>query len=364
MNQEHTDNKQKLTHPNLPDKRLPIKTLTRQELHDAANARISVIANELSQGFTFLSKYPKSVTFFGSARFDENNEYYKKAREVAGRIGEELGYSVLTGGGPGIMEGANRGAFESGVESLGLTIELPAHQITNQYLTDNLELYYFFTRKLCLSFSAEAYLFFPGGLGTLDEFYEIITLVQTHKIEKVPIILVGSDFWNKIDSMMRTEMLGRGTIDPEDLKLYTITDNDDEIIEIIRNSPVRNGIKFQHPLPKNTDTVGLAKKNCVPCEGDTDPLQKSETDELLSEVHNWSIIDDVKIEKVFDFPDFNTAMVFVNDVAEIAKTENHHPDINLIKYKHVKITLSTHAIHGLSENDFIMAAKIDELRRK
>lgn len=348
--------------PNVPEKHLPITPLTRQELHDAANARVSLITKEFTEGFNFLRHYPKSVTFFGSARFLDNEPYYIKAREIATRIAEELHYSIFTGGGPGIMEAANRGAFETGGESLGLTIDLPAHQITNNYLTKSLELYYFFTRKVCLSFSAEAYLFFPGGLGTLDEFFEIITLVQTHKIEQVPIILVGSDFWNSIDMLLRSEMLSRGTIDEEDLSLYTITDNDDEILSLIKKSPVRNGIKFEH-VGTPAQSTGLGKKNCIPCEGNVDPLDSGEANELLSEIHNWNLIGDEKIEKVFDFQNFTHALLFVNNVGKIAEEENHHPDIAIVSYKHVKVTLSTHAIGGLSENDFIMAAKIDELRR-
>lgn len=144
------------------------------------------------------------------------------------------------------MEAANRGAFESEGQSIGLTIELSKHQIKNSYLTDNLDFYYFFSRKVCLSFSAEAYVFFPGGFGTFDEFFEIVTLVQTKKIERVPIICVGSDFWNPLHELMKKEMLSRGTIGEDDLELYKILDDTDEIIKAIKNSPVKNGIKFNH----------------------------------------------------------------------------------------------------------------------
>ncbi len=231
---------------NTPPKDSPIEILTRQELHDTAVERVHLISKEFTDAFNFLEKYPKSVTIFGGTRFKEGNKEYDKARLVASKISQELNYSIFTGGGPGIMEASNRGAFESGGESLGLTIELSNHQIKNNYLTDNLDFYYFFSRKVCLSFSAEAYLFFPGGYGTLDEFFEIVTLVQTKKIEKVPIILVGSEFWKPLDQFMRNELLGRNTIDPEDLDLYKIIDDENEIVEIIKNSPVRNGIKFLH----------------------------------------------------------------------------------------------------------------------
>ncbi len=231
---------------NTTPKKSPVEILTRQQLRDTAVERVHLIAEEFTDAFNFISKYPKSVTFFGGTRFNENDKEYAKARSVAARVAKDLNYSVITGGGPGIMEAANRGAFESGGASLGLTIELSNHQIKNDYLTDNIDFYYFFSRKVCMSFSAEAYLFFPGGFGTLDEFYEIITLVQTKKIEKVPIILVGSDFWNPLDALMKKELLGRGTIDQDDLELYCIEDDEDKIVEIIKNSPVRNGIQFNH----------------------------------------------------------------------------------------------------------------------
>lgn len=231
---------------NVPLKNASIKPLTIQELHDTAVDRVSLIAKEFTDGFNFLRKYPKSVTIFGGAQFKEDSPEYQKAYGIAKRISTDLNYSVATGGGPGIMEAANRGAFEAGGQSLGLTIELSKHQIMNDYLTDHLDFYYFFSRKVCMSFSSEAYIFFPGGLGTFDEFFEIITLVQTRKIQRMPIILVGSDFWTPFHEVMKKEMLGRKTVDAEDLELYTITDNEDEIINIIKNAPVRNGIKFTH----------------------------------------------------------------------------------------------------------------------
>jgi uncharacterized protein (TIGR00730 family) len=231
---------------NLPLKDLPLKPFTEKELHENVTQRVHLISQEFTNGFNFLHNFPKSVTFFGGSYFKETSEYYIKARSIARRVATELKYSVLTGGGPGIMEAANRGAFEAGGKSVGLTIELPNHQIQNSFLTHNLDFWYFFSRKVCLSFSAEAYLFFPGGFGTLDEFFEIVTLIQTGKIEKVPIVLVGSDFWNPIDEMMKKELLGRGTIDERDLAIYLITDDEDQIIDIIRNAPIHVGIKFTH----------------------------------------------------------------------------------------------------------------------
>jgi uncharacterized protein (TIGR00730 family) len=230
---------------NLPSKDLPITPLTKEELHETARERVSVIAKEFTDGFAFLENYPRSVTFFGSARNKEDDMYYAKARSLAGRIVTELHYAVVSGGGPGVMEGANRGAAEHGGESVGLTIELPEGQATNPYINKHEDFYYFFARKVCLSFSAEAYVFFPGGFGTLDEMFEILTLVQTHKIEKVPIVLVGSEYWNILDEFMKKQLLARGLIDTEDVTLYTITDDENEIIEKIKNAPVHNGQAFK-----------------------------------------------------------------------------------------------------------------------
>ena len=231
---------------NLPVKDLKIKPLTKQELHDTAVERVHLISKEFTDGFNFLRNYPKSVTVFGGNHFKETDTYYIKARALTERITKELNYSIFTGGGPGIMEAANRGAFEAGGQSIGLTIELPQHQIQNPYLNNHLNFHYFFSRKVCLVFSAETCVFFPGGFGTFDEFFEIVTLIQTGKIEKMPVILFGSDFWNPLQELMKKEMLGRGTIDLEDLNLYTITDSEDEVIEKIRSAPVRNGIEFVH----------------------------------------------------------------------------------------------------------------------
>ncbi len=231
---------------NLPLKHLKIKPLTKQEIHDTAVERVHLISKEFTDGFNFLRNYPRSVTIFGGNLIKEKDPYYTKARKLAERIVTELKYAIFTGGGPGIMEAANRGAFEAGGQSVGLNVELPHHQIQNPYLNQYLNFHYFFSRKVCLGFSAEAYVFFPGGFGTLDEFFELLTLVQTGKIEKVPIILVGSDFWNPLHELMKKELLSRELLDAEDLILYTITDVEDEILKIIRNTPVRNGIGFKH----------------------------------------------------------------------------------------------------------------------
>src|SRR3989344_3464143 len=231
---------------NLPVRDLYIEPLTKEEIHKTAIERVHFISKEFPAGFNFLEDSPRSVTIFGGEHFKETDPVYERARSLGARVVKDLGYSILTGGGSGVMEAANRGAFEANGESLGLTIELPQHQIQNLYLTKNINFHYFFSRKVCLTFASEAYVFFPGGFGTFDEFFEIITLVQTGKIEPIPVVLVGSDFWNPLVELMKKEMLGRGTIEESNLSLFTITDNEDEIIDIIRNAPVRNGKKFTH----------------------------------------------------------------------------------------------------------------------
>ncbi|MES2437048.1 MAG: TIGR00730 family Rossman fold protein [Patescibacteria group bacterium] len=228
---------------NLPPKELNIEPITLHEVDEEITKRISRIEQEFKRGFDFIKTQPKTVTFFGSARFPEDNEHYQRARRIAYKLAKE-GYSIVTGGGPGIMEAANRGAFEAEGPSLGLTIKLPNEQVRNPYLTDTVEFYYFFTRKVAMTFSAEAYLMFPGGFGTFDETFEILTLVQTNKIEKLPIILVGESFWNPVINAMKQVMLDENqAIDQADLSLFTITDDEDRIVEIVKAAPIRTGVR-------------------------------------------------------------------------------------------------------------------------
>jgi uncharacterized protein (TIGR00730 family) len=202
--------------------------------------RAEKINKEFVKAFNFIKNTKKSVTVFGSARSKPTNQHYKEARSLCKRIASELGYAVVTGGGPGIMEAANRGAAEGGGASVGFNIKLPYEQIKNKYVSDSLDFYYFFSRKVALSFSAEAYVYFPGGFGTLDEFFEIMTLIQTKKIPQVPVILMGSDFWQPLNTFIKKHLYNsHKNIDLADMSLYTITDNEDEIIEIIRKAPMR-----------------------------------------------------------------------------------------------------------------------------
>jgi uncharacterized protein (TIGR00730 family) len=222
--------------------------LTKEEINVSIQTMVSRIEKEFMAAFEFIRNYPRSVTFFGSTRFREENEHYIKARNLAGKIVKELGYTVLTGGSAGIMEAANRGAFEAGGQSVGLNIKLAQKQRRNAYATASIEFSYFFVRKVALSFAAEAYLFFPGGFGTLDEFFEIATLVQTHKIRRVPIFLVGKDYWEPLNEFIVENVFGlHHAIDQDDLTIYRITDDDDEILEAIRNVPVHDGGFHHHP---------------------------------------------------------------------------------------------------------------------
>lgn len=225
---------------NVPEAKVSRTPHTVEELGQGAkHQRASRIATEFERGFAFVKRFKKSVTFYGSARFKPSNPHYKEARKLAARLAK-LGYTIVTGGGPGIMEAANRGAKEVGGVSVGLNIELPHEQIVNPYVTESLSFFYFFARKTALSFSAETYIFFPGGFGTLDEFFEIITLIQTRKIPKAPIILVGTDFWGPLHEFIKEEVyFHHSAIEKKDMSLYTITDDHDEIVRIVTAQPIR-----------------------------------------------------------------------------------------------------------------------------
>ncbi len=196
--------------------------------------RIFRIMSEFVDGFTFLAHIQKSVTFFGSARLSEGHPYYQTARELGRRLAER-DFTIVTGGGPGIMQAANQGACDAQGDSVGLNIQLPMEQRTNPYVRRSMSFHYFFSRKVMLDFSAEAYVFFPGGYGTLDEFFELLTLVQTGKCEGcMPIILMGRDFWEPLARWLEQELLNRlGLIAPGDLDIFTLTDDIDEAVRLI-----------------------------------------------------------------------------------------------------------------------------------
>jgi uncharacterized protein (TIGR00730 family) len=202
---------------------------------------IVLIAEEFKRGFDFIRQYPKSVSFFGSARSLPENEHYKEVVALSYKIVKELGYTIVTGGGQGIMEAANKGAHEARGDSIGLTIKLSTEQSLNKYVNKHSNFSYFFIRKTMLTFAAEAYIFCPGGFGTLDEFFDILTLVQTKKIPQIPIILFGKDYWQPLNHFIKEQVLKKhGAIDEIDMDLYKITDNHEEIIEIIKKTPITN----------------------------------------------------------------------------------------------------------------------------
>ncbi len=202
--------------------------------------RLQEIQKEFSEGFEFIKKYDRSVSIFGSARATPASPHWQKAYSIAQRIVKELGYAIVTGGGHGIMEAGNKGALDAGGVSIGLNITLPHEQTRNHYLSNSMEFYYFFCRKVILSFSAEAYLFFPGGFGTLDEFFELVTLIETRKIPALPLILIGDDFWKPLQTYIEEHLYGEHrAIDKKDMNLYHITENEDEILEIIKKATAK-----------------------------------------------------------------------------------------------------------------------------
>lgn len=204
-----------------------------------ANWRIFRIMSEFIEGFEFLSPLKKEVSIFGSTRFSENNVHYQEARDLARMLGK-AGFSVITGGGPGIMEAANRGAFESGADSIGLNIQLPLEQRVNPYVKRGMGFHYFFIRKVMLSISSQAYVFFPGGFGTLDELFEIVTLIQTKKMEPVPVILMGKDYWRPfLDWIESTVFKKHHCIDAEHLEILHLVDSVDEAFKIVKKTRER-----------------------------------------------------------------------------------------------------------------------------
>lgn len=208
---------------------------TWQEIKVTDSWQIFKIMAEFVDGFEKLAKIGPCVSIFGSARTKPDNKYYQIASEV-GRLLTERGYGVITGGGPGIMEAGNKGAYEAGGKSVGLNIELPFEQFHNRYIDRDklLEFDYFFIRKVMFMKYSQGYIGLPGGFGTMDELFEALTLIQTGKIAKFPIVLIGKDYWGGLINWLRTDMLEKEqNIKEEDLSLFRLVDTAEEAAEHI-----------------------------------------------------------------------------------------------------------------------------------
>jgi hypothetical protein len=200
--------------------------------------RLQRIMRELREGFDALAHVGAAASFFGSARTKRDDPEYELARETA-RLAGEAGLAIITGGGPGAMEAANRGALDAGALSIGLNIELPFEQGMNPYVELGLDFHYFFTRKVMFVRYASGFVAFPGGFGTLDEMFESLTLIQTGKIRNFPVVLVGRDFWGGLVDWIRERLAGEGKISPGDLDLITLTDDPHEVRDVLMSAAHR-----------------------------------------------------------------------------------------------------------------------------
>ncbi|MGA3057619.1 MAG: TIGR00730 family Rossman fold protein [Candidatus Limnocylindrales bacterium] len=219
------------THARTEDERL-LDTGARPAFLDSDPWRSLRILAEFVEGFDALASIGKAVTIFGSARVEEGDPYYAKARKLAGLLAKE-GFAVITGGGPGIMEAANRGCHDAGGLSIGCNIELPHEQAVNAYVDLAVEFRYFFARKMMFVKYADAFAIFPGGFGTLDELFESLTLIQTGKIKHFPVVLIGKEYWTGLLRWLRSETASRGAIAVEDLDLFQCTDDMDEACRML-----------------------------------------------------------------------------------------------------------------------------------
>jgi uncharacterized protein (TIGR00730 family) len=233
-----------------PEKAYPeeVRFLAGPQSRLAEFFRILRIMWEFLRGFRTLHFVGPCVTVFGSARVVDDHRYYNLARETGAELARS-GFTVITGGGPGIMEAANRGAKEAGGRSVGVNIVLPQEQVANKYVDVVLTFRYFFVRKVMLVKYSYAFIAMPGGYGTFDEIFEAATLIQTRKIKDFPLILIGVDLWTPLIEYMRAHLVAAGTIDEADLSMLHLTDSPQDAASIIRDAAIRKfGLKYAEPV--------------------------------------------------------------------------------------------------------------------
>jgi hypothetical protein len=219
------------------------------ELAKEESWRMFRIMGELVEGFDRLSGIEPAVSIYGSARVKSDDEIYKNAEEIAYRLGK-MGFSIITGGGPGVMEAANKGAMRAGVNSIGLNIILPEHQALNTFTTKTLSFNHFFVRKVMLVKYATAFVIMPGGLGTLDELTEILTLIQTHKIKPFPVVLFNSMYWEGFLNWLENTVLLKGLISEKDFNLLRVSDKPEEVAQTVQNWYLKQEIMGRKALAR------------------------------------------------------------------------------------------------------------------
>ncbi len=255
MDMADKDGKKKEMHPDDNENRRIERTLLCGDNNAIESWRIFKIMAEFVSGFEVLRRYDLAATFFGTARCEFGDKVYENTTNLARRL-TEAGFTIITGGGSGAMEAANKGAHEAGGDSVGLNIRLPKEQITNSYVTDSEGFHYFFTRKVMLAFASEVYIFMPGGFGTLDEFFELTTLVQSKKIRPLPLILVGKTYWEPLLHWIEADLYSTyHAIDKEDMEIYHLVDSVDEAYdEVMRlTEKARARINGRRMSPKDSE---------------------------------------------------------------------------------------------------------------